>query len=1186
MLGVESRREPDTFLKGKASQGLAFDPIPFFIAENHPFCGNRFLRLGLKQMRRSKSLSLSSVMQFILCLLILGNLSALVVAQEAQTVPRSPDTSASETISPRKEVSKGSGKGANDIAFPSSRTIYIQNKNNELIEVLKDATFEKFEEFIQSRGKTFGPSSATITEISIIGTADDDRANLNVTFTIRVNQADEYVSVPLGLKEGSLRNVDYKGDGEQAPSTDKKDSDQGLVWWFRGKGLHRLELSLSVRLLKELPSRRLVLSLPPSPITRMKVTLPYASVSTKVIPDQTYVEVKPAADGKTSVEAIGLGSKLDLTWQPTVEIRPNEVALESQTTLRAQVDADRVILRAQQQVKSLQGLFEQVVVRLPTGAELIKLDDGEKLSYRVDPDNRQRVIITLKDKSNSALLNWTLHLAAKLPMSLVIDGFIVEGARKQTGRVGISLAEGLRLSDPRDPSILGINAGEFPVFLGPVSRAWQFFGQPFKFSVTVDEVKPYFQVKPTLRLTASAQQLVLDGEFEYRVDRDSLHEVVLVWPGHKSEGWTIDSFDEAGIVESYSVDEKGLITARLVKRRAGVFAVHLRARRPIKAAEEVVFSLPRPKSASRLLPANLILVNAENVETDLAARGETVFHLLPSSSLDLQSLPASTRGLKASIYRIDTDEQSFGLRVIPQKQRIRTESLSEARWQDNQFRIVQRLTYDVSYERLAQVRLSVPMAIDIDRVHFTLKRDPPDRDLELTKELLATPATGPRQVQLNLGEAQLGRFEIQARFVLTFAKESAFDSDSLLTLPIVGSLDERFSQTSVSISQSDWFEAEPASGETWRPQLNLQESLQWMADGAQESLTLKIARSTHAYETGNVSRALINLALDESGNSIVRSQFRVTTRATTLPIHLPSGISRPPVFYWDSKRLPERESPVGSHKYTVQLPESPEGDTPTAHLLTIDYQQSVNPALTWAETLKLEAPQLPTCSWEQVIWQTVIPARQNLLTYPPSATPMFRWQRTGLFWSRVSVFDADRLQHWVTTGTADLPPPADALISEKAGNLYSFSQFDSPRPLVFQTLSFPMVLLIGAGFSLVVGFIMFRLAILRHVLTLLVVGMIVAAFGLWYSAPLELLFQPMLAGLVLSAMAVLLNGWSQRRYYRETLSFEGQGDFPPLNAFGSNFVVRQSDPNDATVHRPANRDSQSSIAVESGSGVS
>ena len=131
-----------------------------------------------------------------------------------------------------------------------------------------------------------------------------------------------------------------------------------------------------------------------------------------------------------------------------------------------------------------------------------------------------------------------------------------------------------------------------------------------------------------------------------------------------------------------------------------------------------------------------------------------------------------------------------------------------------------------------------------------------------------------------------------------------------------------------------------------------------------------------------------------------------------------------------------------------------------------------------------------------------------------------------------------------------------------------------------------MVLFLGAGFSLVVGFIMLRMVVLRHVMTVLVLGLLMAIVGLWYSAPLELLIQPMIAGMIFPLTAVLLDNWIRRRNESASIPFDNQGEFPPMHAFGSHFVVRQTDPNEATVHRPATRDSQASVSVEAGSGVS
>ncbi len=131
-----------------------------------------------------------------------------------------------------------------------------------------------------------------------------------------------------------------------------------------------------------------------------------------------------------------------------------------------------------------------------------------------------------------------------------------------------------------------------------------------------------------------------------------------------------------------------------------------------------------------------------------------------------------------------------------------------------------------------------------------------------------------------------------------------------------------------------------------------------------------------------------------------------------------------------------------------------------------------------------------------------------------------------------------------------------------------------------------MVFFFGAGISLAVGFVMIKLVVLRHVLSLLLLGLAVALVGLWFAAPLELLLQPMIAGLIFPAAAIFLDGWTRRRFDNGLGSFDGQADFPPLQAFGSQILGRQSDPNESTMHRPMPRDGESGVAVESRSGMS
>lgn len=1133
-----------------------------------------------------------SIRRAIACALLLVAAPAVSLSQESPTSPKPSEPGATE--SPRKETTTGSAKSISESALPKATIRYLMNKSGELVPVVNDVSWEDFLKFLESRSKpATGPQTSTITGIEITGTVDEDRANLKVAYTISLPQADEFVSVPLYLNDAVLLKPEtYTGDGAQCPF-EKKDPELGFVWWFRGRGPHRLELSVSVPLRKQFPSRRLVLSLPPSPYSRATIRLPYNSVNVKSGREQTIVESVSSGDGKSEIVAIDLGSRFDLVWSPAAEQRVTSVSLESQSTIRAAIEVDHLHLRAEQTVKSLQGAFDKFEVRLPTGAEFVRLEESEKLSYRIDPKNPQKALISLKEKSNSVQLNWNMQIPVK-SRTVTLDGLAVEGATKESGRIGLSIAEGLRFSsEPSDPSVVRINAGEFPSNMGSVVRAYQFLGQPFKLTTKLDEVKPYFQVRPQLSLKASSQQLELDGAFEYRVDRDTLNEVVLTWPEYKSEGWVIESVDEPGIVESHSIDDKGQILVRLVKHQAGRFTLHMRAHRPIKSGEDALFTLPRPKSASRLSATTVTIANAENVETELSTRGETSMQQVSSSSVEL---PETMRGLKVTAFRIDTDEQSFSLRVTPQKQRVRTESWLEASWQDNQFKITQHFLYDVSYERLSQVRLSIPAALEAQRVRFFTSRDN-----ELTPDILpaasGTSSTGSstlgpantRQVVLKLGESQLGHFEIQARFVIPFAKDSAVDTDAEVTLPIIGSVDIPFTQTRASLVQSDWFDAEPISTDTWTPQFFRQESWQWLADGSPHSLGLKIVRSTHAAGGGNVSHGLVTMQIDPLGQGRVRAQFRVTTRSAALPVLLPTTTSMIK-FYWDERLLTPREyseMPPESRRFTIQVPEELEKTPTHEHLLTIEYLDRFSSDLGWTESLELRPPQLPKCLWDsRVVIQVGLPAGQHLLTYPTSATPMFHWQRSGLIWTRKSEPGIDELKTWVAADPSRIPADSDLLFPEAAMNSYTFSQFGSPQPLVFQTLSSSMVLFLGMGFSLAVGFIMLRMVVVRHVMTLLLIGLCIAIFGLWFSAPLELLIQPMIVGLIFPATAVMLENWIRRRDDPGVMSFEGQGDFPPLGAFGSHYGVRQADPNEATVHRPLTRDSHPSYSVETGSGVS
>ena len=1141
------------------------------------------------------------------CLMAAG----LVPAQEPvrpATVPptppqREPVADATSPANPAKATTTATADSEKRPPLESLLTgiRFVLNKQGEPVPVPANLTLEDLLEALNPprRADRETVPAASVSSIELTGDASDDRVTLKAKLVVQLRQTSEFVKLPLQFNEATLVDARYTGAGE-AVYEERKDRDQGIAYWFRGPNPHTMELTLSVPVRRQLPTRKLQLTLPPSPVAKLKLVVPHGSITAKAsekTADDIPLEVTALGADKSVIDVIGLGSRVDLSWQPNPDSMQSEAALEVNTTILAQVDSDTTLLDVHQRLQSLQGKFESFAVQLPAGAEILKIEDdlsprefrGEGYrDHRLDPAKPNRVIVSLTKPSVGPIrLRWTVRLPRTEKGRLSLAGFVVESARKQSGEVGLAPNEGLRLStvQHKDANILRINAGELKPDVGgiQVTQAYRFLNQPFNLVVGVDPIEPYYLVEPRLFLMGAAHQLTLDAVFQFHVYREGLTELTFSWPDWKSEGWTIDGFDPPDLVEATPIDDaQGSIRVRLIKRQMAPFTVRMRARRPSRGNDDVALTLPRAKASSPPTPS-LFVVNAENVETELSTRGETVIIPLGPAALEQVAIPETFRGLKTSAYRIDTDEQAFALRVIPQPRRLRTESTSEASWQNDRLQLTQRIAYDVAYERMAQVRLTVPRDLPTDRFRFFA-----DKDVELPAEWSDGPNLQSRQVRLALPEPKMGRFDIQAQFHVRMADDTALDGDATVSIPILQSVDEPYQQTRVVLAREDWFEAASAT-EQWKPQPLRPQAWAWQTEGARPEFALRIARSGgNANGTASVTRGLVTAVLGPDGRALVRAQFRIAARSNSLSVTLPAA-AQSAQFFWDrtvlASGLAAVEVPVESRKFSLHLPEV-RGDAPD-HLLTIDYQLPHSTRDGLPSTIELQSPQLPQCAWDaQVVWQTAILPDQHLLTHPASATPMFRWRRLGLFSYRVSDPEPRQLQVWIG---ADAGPESNAPIDlnspQLSSNLYTFSQIGAPRALSFRTLSSPMVVLFGAGISFVFGFVLLRVRVLRHILTVLGAGLILAAIGLWNAAPLELLMQPMIAGLLFPVTAVLIEGWFRKSYGATILTLPTPAEL--ATAHGSRSDLFDSpDSDESTAVRSSVPDSSQGMRVETGSGVS
>jgi hypothetical protein len=106
------------------------------------------------------------------------------------------------------------------------------------------------------------------------------------------------------------------------------------------------------------------------------------------------------------------------------------------------------------------------------------------------------------------------------------------------------------------------------------------------------------------------------------------------------------------------------------------------------------------------------------------------------------------------------------------------------------------------------------------------------------------------------------------------------------------------------------------------------------------------------------------------------------------------------------------------------------------------------------------------------------------------------------------------------------------------------------------------------------------------VLTVLTAVLILATIGLWNAAPLELLMQPMIAGLLFPVTAVLIEGWFRRTYGGPILTLPTPADLAAAHGSRSDMPVSVDDEDDSTSMRRSAPDSRQGLRVETGSGVS
>jgi len=991
---------------------------------------------------------------------------------------------------------------------------------------------ESLKEFLEWKKRRNGPDYA-VNSVALDGQADGKRAEMTATLSVQVLRSDEWVRVPVSLNEAQLLKTEHEFLGtspNSQPKADSGDKDQptglaafsdvdregaGYRWWFRGRGFHRLKLSLVVPVTSTVAQRRLRLSLPPlaaASTLRLKVADPKLSV---VPQDGVDFRVQRDGRGASLIHGIGLGRRLDLHWRTLPTSKGQTRIVEAHTAILVDFTDESALLTARQRIQALGGI-DHFRVQLPVGYEVLSVKGKFLKGHQLDGNNRATVELT-EPRPEGTELTWILRRSfSARDGQLALAGFEVEGAKVQSGEIAVTKVQGLRAKQLSQSSqaVHRIRSREFAaqelIRDKALTAVYRFLKQPFRLHLELSRVKPHVTVAPEIRLYFSESKVVMNAEFRVHVSEDgaAVREIEIRWPGWKTEGWTIRPLEASAPIEKRTLnpdDDASPIQISLSGRRSGDFIVPLAAERSLeKENGGLTFRLPS-LSATVTRPTSLIVVRAPNLELDLSHRDETPLLAIPSPEGD-----ELTRR-----YRVASASTVLSARINVRQQSLRATSTVTLTPKPNAVEFRQQIKLRVKYVPLASVVLEVPPAI-AEHVSFF------GSDGRRYSPQATTSEDGNPSVDIRLAAATRGDVEIVVLGSVPLSREITPGSERSLAIPFVTVAGTPLSQLRVQTGENSVIEID-LEGD-WRRLVTLDGTPAWSTETPAGPLSMRLRfPDVPRSRSFSIPRALIRATIGHGGPTRYRAQYRVGGNLSSLVIHLP-GRAELESAWWDEQPISgiqkTRVGPEGT-TYRLTLPET--ADRPE-RLLTVDYHSRTTTPSRWITSHELSAPRFPGNVWiEETVWQVTLPENRHLSAYSSGFVPGYRWVRNVIVWTREPTSRFEDSERWIGASRGPEMP------KQSAGNVYHLLRYGPADGLTVQAMSRSVIVLLGAGAAWLVGVLLVKLPRLRTVATLLTCGLIAAVVGLWFTTQMTLLLQPAVLGVVLAAGIVAIDRTRKRR---------------------------------------------------------
>ena len=898
--------------------------------------------------------------------------------------------------------------------------IYLRDADGSL-KLMLGWTMAQFEELVRLRDaleQRSRPPAYALEGVNIIGKAFDHYAELLIECKVRI-LTDTPVRVPLGLEQMILREIPRRADGSPLLIF-RSQNDGGYVVYLQGKkdSLEDITLRAWVPVIQNGNDRRLVLSVPETPVSQLELELPAENPNVTLSPGATLVGTETTAARTTRLKIAGLGPGFELAWHgeatPEKEKPP---ILESVGLVIVRTSGTSVDFDARLTVRTYTTPFDRVRIRLPQGASLLPTSTSgytvTEVAGNSDGGSSDGVVEVSFPKKVSGPVEIRLNARRTVDSHdwMNLAGFSVEDAVRQWGYLAVVVTA--------DQTVVWGNlAGVRQIERLPTTQesvepgtSFEYYSQPYTLAVRVVPRESILTVAPQYRVDFSSTELLLQGTLSCEVRGGEVSTIDL-----DKSGWQISEVTLRGEdVPLVLTDSEGSgITIALPQRMSGKFEINFKARQEAPPRGEVFrMAFPRVK-ASRIEPAELILVAAPNIDFRP--------HLQESEGVMTAAVSGSNPAVpNVSAWRLASVDATLAAEWDVRPREMTMEMETRVQVQGNQAEIEQRLRFQVAYQPWAVPwRLLVPRELDgkvvalLDGRPVEMKKavgsstahpSPEASEENSASEYLVTPLS-----------PVLGVAELVFRFSYPFPTGAA---ESLSwRLPLIRPRDGQFLGHRLTVSLPSGWQVDRINP-PWEARSNIvpvgmkSATVEFETDTPvdEASILLRVLEIA-GIRTVVVERLLIQTRMDRNMRQD-RCVMEFRTARPNLLVRLPRAVRGDVAQIWlDGRAVQARVS--GRSEVMIPLTGT-EGEAAsgqdTLHHLEIWYELPRFRS-DWGRT-RLELPQIEDpvlLRW--MYWEIVLLPDEHVVWTSSPLTMEYRWSWLGDFWGRVPALTEEQLEQW------------------------------------------------------------------------------------------------------------------------------------------------------------------------------